>query len=94
MHIAKTTDREESYRNQLLKHQTQMQEVLVTTFDHLPPHLGYNRTVAYLGGGRVQPPPEIPKILQNRAKLNPIVKTVNNADANTPGYMKKKAVKL
>ena len=24
------------------------------------------------------PPPEIPKALQNRAKLNPIVKTVNN----------------
>ena len=24
------------------------------------------------------PPPEIPKALQNRAKLNPIVKTVKN----------------
>jgi len=33
------------------------------------------------GGGGVQnppPPPEIPKALQNRAKLNPIVRTVKN----------------
>jgi len=31
------------------------------------------------GGGVVQPPPrEIPKALQNRAKLNPNVKTVKN----------------
>jgi len=32
------------------------------------------------GGGGVQntPAPEIPKTLQNRAKLNPIVKTVKN----------------
>jgi len=44
-------------------------------------------TVAYRGGwlggggGGVfvsNPPPEIPKALQNRAKLNPIVKTVKN----------------
>ena len=38
-------------------------------------------SVAYRGGGGwgVQtPPPEIPKALQNRAKLNPIVKTVKN----------------
>ena len=29
------------------------------------------------GGGMVQPPrPEIPKAIQNRAKTNPIVKTV------------------
>jgi len=26
----------------------------------------------------IPPPPEIPKALQNRAKLNPIVKTVKN----------------
>ena len=26
----------------------------------------------------LNPPPEIPKALQNRAKLNPIVKTVKN----------------
>ena len=34
--------------------------------------------VAYRGGEgwRLNPPPEIPKALQNRAKLNPIVKTV------------------
>jgi len=32
------------------------------------------------GGGlnHHHPPPEIPKALQNRAKLNPIVKTVKN----------------
>ena len=32
------------------------------------------------GGGLVgfKPPPEIPKALQNRAKLNPVVKTVKN----------------
>jgi len=38
--------------------------------------------VAYRGGegceGLNPPPPEIPKALQNRAKLNPIVKTVKN----------------
>ena len=33
-------------------------------------------SVAYRGGvGVFKPPPEIPKTLQNRAKLNPIVKT-------------------
>ena len=30
------------------------------------------------GGLGVQPPPKIPKTLQNRAKFNPIVKTVKN----------------
>ena len=30
------------------------------------------------GGLGVQPPPQIPKALQNHAKLNPIVKTVKN----------------
>jgi len=30
------------------------------------------------GGWGVQTPAEIPKTLQNRAKLNPIVKTVKN----------------
>jgi len=36
-------------------------------------------------GGRIQtPPPEIPKALQNRAKLNPIVKTVKIAEFRTP----------
>ena len=40
----------------------------------------YQNTVAYRGGGilGVQTPPEIPKALQNRAKLNPTVKTVKN----------------
>ena len=36
-------------------------------------------SVAYPGGfGVFKPPPEILKALQNRAKLNPIVKTVKN----------------
>ena len=30
------------------------------------------------GGSAPPPPPEIPKALQNRAKLNPIVKTIKN----------------
>jgi len=29
-------------------------------------------------GVQTPPPPEIPKALQNRAKVNPIVKTVKN----------------
>ena len=34
---------------------------------------------------RVQtPPPEIPKALRNRAKLNPIVKTIENSEFRTP----------
>jgi len=36
------------------------------------------RPVAYRGGGGVQNLPEIPKALQNRAKLNPVVKTLKN----------------
>ena len=37
--------------------------------------------VAYRGGdlGCSNPPPEIPKALQNRAKLNPTAKTVKNS---------------
>ena len=55
----------------------------------------YVETVAYRGGGGVQtpPPPEIPKALQNRAKHNPIVKTVKNwwiFDANTSRCSEKK----
>ena len=44
-------------------------------------------------GGGSTPPPEIPKALQNRAKLNPIVKTVKNCwiwDANAPKMFGKK----
>ena len=39
-----------------------------------------SKSVAYRGGefGVFKPPPEILKALQNRAKLNPIVKTVKN----------------
>ena len=37
------------------------------------------------GGGGFKPPsPEIPKVLQDRAKLNPIVKTVKIAEFRTP----------
>jgi len=36
------------------------------------------KRVAYRGGVSTLPPPEIPKALQNHAKLNPIVKTVKN----------------
>jgi len=41
----------------------------------------FSISVAYrgeVGGGFKPPPPEIPKVLQNRAKFNPIVKTVKN----------------
>ena len=44
-------------------------------------------TVAYRGGVGVfntRTPPEIPKALQTRAKLNPIVKTVKIAEFRTP----------
>jgi hypothetical protein len=44
------------------------------------------RSVAYrMGFGGSNPPPEIPKALQNRAKLNPIVKNVKQiAEFRTP----------
>ena len=57
----------------------------------------YGPPVAYRGGfgggGQTLPPPEIPKALQNRAKLNPIVNTVKNFwiwDANTTRYSEKR----
>ena len=48
-----------------------------TVFSHI------SSPVAYRGGElwgiqTPAPPPEIPKALQNRAKLNPIAKTVKN----------------
>jgi len=50
--------------------------------------------VAYRQGvWGVQTPPEIPKALQNHAKLNPIVKSVKKygiEDANTPRYLEKR----
>jgi len=41
-------------------------------------HLSFTPTSGVPRGGMFNPPPEIPKALQNRAKLNPIVKTVKN----------------
>jgi len=55
--------------------------------------LGQWRTEREGGGFNTPPPPEIPKGLQNRAKLNPILKTVENCwikDANTPRCSEKK----
>ena len=57
------------------------------------------RAVAYRRGiwGGSTPPPEIPKALQNRAKLNPIVKTVNkllNLKSQHPKMFGKQAVKF
>jgi len=59
----------------------------------------YLRMVAVVRGGGVQtaPPPEIPKALQNRAKLNPTVKTVKIAEFRKPTHQdvqKEKAVKF
>jgi len=48
-------------------------------------------------GGFNPPPPEIPKALQNRTKLNPIVKTVKkllNLGRQHPKMFGKKAVKF
>jgi len=42
-------------------------------------------------GGGSTPPPEIPKALQNRAKLNPIVKTVKT---QSPQNVRKKGTKI
>ena len=55
--------------------------------------------VAYRGGvwGVQTPPPEIPKALQNRAKLNPIVKTVKQVAEYrmpTPQDVRKKGSKI
>ena len=49
-------------------------------YTHLHLNTTIFTTVAYLGGGPPfnPPPPEIPKALQNCAKLNPIVKTDKN----------------
>jgi len=47
-------------------------------------------------GGWKPPPPEIPKAVQNRVKLNPIVKTVKIAEFRTPTPhdVRKKEVKF
>jgi len=55
------------------------------------------QTVAYRGGGVQTSTPEIPKALQNRAKVNLIVKTVlKNAEFRTPTTqdVREKAVKF
>jgi len=58
------------------KHKT-VNNTNVKEYEEINRHIA----VAYRGGGLVcstSPPPEIPKALQNRAKLNPFVKTVKN----------------
>ena len=52
-----------------------------TYFSYWIPTIGVPRMGGIWG---VYPPPEIPKALQNRAKLNPIVKTVKIAEFRTP----------
>jgi len=61
---------------------------------------GMWRTVAYRGGeglgGSNPPSPEIPKALQNRAKLNPIGKLLKIAEFRmpTPQNVRKKSTKI
>ena len=60
---------------------------------------GRYTAVAYRGGRGffgVQPPPEIPKALQNRAKLNPIVhcKKLLNLGRHHPKIFGKKGSKI
>ena len=50
---------------------------LLQSVHFLPGHL-YSGVPRGGVGCSKPPPPEIPKVLQNRAKLNPIVKTVQN----------------
>ena len=47
-------------------------------------------------GCSTPPPTEIPKALQNRAKFNPIVKTVKSAEFRTPTHpdVRKKGSKI
>ena len=51
---------------------------LVDKYFNLLKPSGYQWLTEGGGFGVFKPPPEIPKALQNRAKLNPIVKTVKN----------------
>jgi len=46
--------------------------------------------------GGFNPPPQIPKVLQNRAKLNPIWKPLKIAEFGTPTlqYVRKKGSKI
>ena len=55
-----------------------------------------NRQWRTEGGWGVQQPPEIPKTLQNRAKLNPTMKTVKIAEFRkpTPQDVRKKGSKI
>jgi len=75
----------------------------VVTDDHVRNHspsckASYPRTVAYWGGGGQPPSPsDIPKALQNRAKLNPIVKSCSellNLFCQHPKMFGKKAIKF
>ena len=53
---------------------THLQPFFIRTFLRNVPSVAYRG----VGLGVQPPPPEIPKSLQNRAKLNSIVKTVKN----------------
>ena len=60
---------------------TNLSGVFTSSFLAVQAYIIGNGAVAYrkgggLGGSNPPPPPEIPKALQNRVKLNPIVKTV------------------
>ena len=58
----------------LVKHVFHVAALLITFLGFLVRYCA----VACRGGVGVQPLPEIPKVLQNSAKINTIVKTVKN----------------
>jgi len=65
-----------------------------TSQSSLPPALSLTSGVPREGVCGVQTPPEIPKALQNRDKLNPIVKTVAEFRKPTPQDVQKKGSKI
>jgi len=67
-------------------------------YQQISPELETLTTISGVrGGGGRPPPPEIPKALQNRAKFNPIVKTVKkllNLGRHHPKMFGKNTVKF
>ena len=53
-------------------------DVIVHTLENIYEKNQWRTEGGRVWGGWNHPPPEIPKAHQNRAKLNPIVKTVKN----------------